>query len=90
MLTMKDNKILTIEIEQIADQSMIDIIGVTHAAPFSTYLLKNSPRIDPGKALTGAKSIIVAGIYIGGLTMPEWGRPGLWTEQPPLPFRFLS
>ncbi len=31
---MEDKIILTIEIQQIANQSMIDIIGFTHAAHF--------------------------------------------------------
>ncbi len=54
---------------------MIDVIGFCHAAPFSNYLLENSPRKYPGNALVNAKSIIIAGIYIGGLAMPEWENP---------------
>ncbi len=72
---MKSEKILTEELEHIAKASMIDVIGFTHAFPFSNYILKESRRRDPKLTLSNAKSIIVAGIYIGGLTLPEWENP---------------
>lgn len=72
---MRVAEILTQEIEHIAKKSMIDIIGFTHALPFSNYLLKDSRRRDPKRTQLNAKSILVAGIYIGGLTLPEWQNP---------------
>ncbi|MBU8909963.1 MAG: 4Fe-4S binding protein, partial [Desulfobacterales bacterium] len=67
-----DGKILSEEIRNLADRSKIDIIGFAEASEFSNYTLKRHKRRDPKLTLPKAKSIIVAGIYIGGVTMPEW------------------
>ena len=72
---MKCKIILTEEIEHIAENAMIDVIGFAHALPFSNYILKKSKRRDPKLTLSNAESIIVAGVYIGGLTLPEWTDP---------------
>ena len=70
-----DKKILSEEIRSIAGSSLIDAVGFTDASEFSNYTLKQSKRRNPKLTLPQAKSIVVAGIYIGGITMPEWSDP---------------
>lgn len=53
----------------------IDVVGFTEASEFSGYALSSSRRRDPKLSLSYAKSIIVAGVYIGGFTLPAWGNP---------------
>jgi epoxyqueuosine reductase len=53
----------------------IDAIGFAEASEFKGYALSRSQRRDPKLSLPGAKTIIVAGIYIGGLTLPDWTNP---------------
>jgi len=50
----------------------IDTIGVAQASQFSDYALTHHQRRDPKLTMPNAKSIIVVGSYIGGVTMPEW------------------
>lgn len=50
----------------------IDVIGFANTAAFSDYPLKNAARQNPKRSLPTAKTIIVAGIYIGGFTLPAW------------------
>jgi epoxyqueuosine reductase QueG len=59
-------------IRNLADTIGIDVIGFTDASEFSGYVLKNSKRRDPKLSMPDSKSIIVAGIYIGGLKLPAW------------------
>jgi len=66
---------LSQEIRNLADSIGIDAIGFADASEFSGYALNSSPRRDPKLTLPEAKSIIVAGIYIGGLALPEWSSP---------------
>ena len=42
---------------------------------FTDYALSDSRRRDPKLSLPDAKTIVVAGIYIGGLTLPVWTDP---------------
>jgi len=69
---MKPNLMLTQKISDLAEYAGIDLIGFTDASPFSDYALKESVRMDPKISMHDAQSIIVAGIYIGGLTLPVW------------------
>ena len=69
------DKILSEEIKNIAKSSWIDAIGFTDASEFSNYTLKQCKRRDPKLTLPQTKSIVIAGIYIGGITMPEWDDP---------------
>ncbi|MCG8684559.1 MAG: hypothetical protein MI892_06770 [Desulfobacterales bacterium] len=71
---MKSN-LLNEEIKSLAESLGIDAIGFTMASEFTDYLLSQDRRRDPSRTLPSAKSIIVAGIYIGGVTMPEWNNP---------------
>jgi len=64
---------LSDEIKRLAKLSGIDAIGFANASEFSTYLLNEHPRRNPRLTLPGAKSIVVAGIYIGSVTMSQWG-----------------
>lgn len=48
------------------------MLGFAEAYPFTDYALADSRRKDPKLSLSGAKTVIVAGIYIGGLTLPAW------------------
>jgi epoxyqueuosine reductase len=67
--------LLSEKTKSIAVSLGIDVIGFTAATEFSDYLLAQHHRRDPKLTLPHAKSIIVAGIYIGGVTMPEWENP---------------
>jgi len=67
--------LLSDEISRLADSTGIDALGFAEASPFSNYALRDSRRRDPKISLPNAKTIIVAGIYIGGLTFPAWENP---------------
>lgn len=60
------------KIRELAQASGIDAIGFASASPFSGYAWEKSIRRDPSLTVQNAESIIVAGIYIGGLTLPVW------------------
>ncbi len=53
----------------------IDAIGIAKASQFAGYALKKHKRKDPKLTMPNAKSIIVVGTYIGGVTMEEWKDP---------------
>ena len=63
------------KIKSLAESLGIDAIGFTEASEFTGYVLSQHKRRDPKVTLENARSIIVAGIYIGGVTMPEWENP---------------
>jgi len=67
--------LLSDKIRSLADSTGIDVLGFAEASPFSNYALRDSRRRDPKISLPNAKTIIVAGIYIGGLTLPAWKNP---------------
>jgi epoxyqueuosine reductase QueG len=52
-----------------------DVLGFAAATEFQGYLLPTSPRRDPRLSLPDANTIIVAGIYIGGVALPSWDKP---------------
>jgi len=64
--------LLSEQIRNLADSIGIDALGFAEAAEFTDYALSDSRRRDPRISLTDAKTIIVAGIYIGGSTLPAW------------------
>lgn len=66
---------LSDKIRSLARSIGIDALGFAEASPFSNYALRESQRRDPKISLANAKTIIVAGIYIGGLTLPAWKNP---------------
>ncbi len=66
---------LSEKIREIAKASGIDVLGFASAEPFDKYAIANSRRRDPKLSLPEAKTIIVAGIYIGGVTLPVWNDP---------------
>jgi len=66
----KDN--FSEDIRELADSTGIDTIGFAKASEFAGYALNQHQRRDPKLTMSRVKSIIVAGIYIGGVTMPEW------------------
>ncbi len=66
---------LSENIRNLADAMGIDTLGFAEASEFSDYALSSSPRRNPKLSLPDAKSIIVAGIYIGGLTLAAWADP---------------
>jgi epoxyqueuosine reductase QueG len=57
--------------------SGIDVIGFAEASEFQDYILKRSQRRDPTLRLSGAKTIVVAGVYIGGLVLASWDQPSI-------------
>ena len=67
--------LLSEKIESLAESCGIDAIGFAEASEFTGYVLKHHKRRDPHITLKNARAIIVAGIYIGGVTMPEWKNP---------------
>lgn len=69
------NELLAEKIVRLADSIGIDDLGFTEASEFTGYALSDSRRRDPKLSLPDAKTIIVAGIYIGGLTLPAWTNP---------------
>ena len=62
---------LSVKINKLAESIGIDAIGFAEASEFTGYLLSQHRRQNPKLTMPSAKSIIVAGIYIGGVTMPE-------------------
>ena len=66
---------LSEKIRNLADSLEIDALGFAEASEFEDYALKNSKRRNPKLSLPNAKTIIVAGIYIGGVTLPAWTNP---------------
>jgi len=66
---------LSERIRELANANGIDALGITDASVFTDFALKNSKRRDPKLSLADAKTIIIAGIYIGGLTLPIWTNP---------------
>ena len=69
---MKSKTTLSETIRTLAAESGIDVIGFAKADAFSNYALQGTLRHDPRRHLKTAKSIIVAGIYIGGIALPNW------------------
>ena len=63
---------LSENIKSLADSIGIDVVGFAGTSEFTSYALNYHQRRDPKLTLPNAKSIIIAGIYIGGVTMPEW------------------
>lgn len=61
------------KVRGIAKASGIDAVGFAQAEAFEDYAISNSRRRDPKLSMPDAKTIIVAGIYIGGVTLPAWG-----------------
>lgn len=77
---MRDSKrggLLSSRIRELADSIPVDVIGFANADPFADYGLGDSPRRDPRISLADAKTIVVVGVYIGGLVLPSWNNPGV-------------
>ena len=68
-------ELLSEKIRNLADSIGIDTLGFAEASEFSDYALSSSPRRNPKLSLPDAKTIIVAGIYIGGVSLPAWSNP---------------
>ncbi len=71
----KEKKLLSDKIRDLAHSTGIDVLGFAETYTFSDYLLTHSRRTDPKLSLQDANTIIIAGIYIGGLTLPAWKNP---------------
>ncbi len=67
-----EKDLLSKKIRNLSGSIGIDVVGFAEASEFSGYALSQSRRRDPKLSLSDAKSIIVAGVYIGGLTLPAW------------------
>ncbi|MES0447051.1 MAG: 4Fe-4S double cluster binding domain-containing protein [Desulfobacterales bacterium] len=67
-----EKHLLSENIRSLADSIGIDAVGFTEASEFTSYALNYHQRRDPKLTLPNAKSIIIAGIYIGGVTLPAW------------------
>jgi len=63
------------KIRRLTDTGEIDVVGFADASAFTDYAWQQSKRRAPNLSLREAKSIIVAGIYIGGLKLPVWEQP---------------
>jgi epoxyqueuosine reductase QueG len=66
---------LTGKIRELAEKNGIDVLEFGDASEFDNYSVADSARKYPSLSLSNSKSIIVAGIYIGGLTLPVWNDP---------------
>jgi len=66
--------ILSEKIRNLADSNGIDALGFAEASQFKDYVLSRSKRRDPKLSLPDAKTIIVVGIYIGGIVLPAWNK----------------
>ena len=70
------NKInLSEKLEEISRANGIDLLGFAGASEFEGYALEHSIRRDPRLSLPDAATIIVAGVYIGGASLPAWSDP---------------
>jgi epoxyqueuosine reductase len=67
--------LLSEKIRNLADSIGIDTLGFAEASEFSDYALSSSLRRNPKLSLPNAKTIIVAGVYIGGVTLAAWTNP---------------
>lgn len=63
---------LSDDLRSLARSCGLDALGFAPADEFTGYRLTGHPRRDPRLTLASAESIIVAGVYIGGLTLPQW------------------
>lgn len=70
----REKTILSENIRKLADSLGIDVLGFAEASEFEGYILNRARRRDPRLSLSDAKTIIVAGIYIGGLVLPSWDK----------------
>jgi len=69
--------ILAEKIRDLADASGIDALGFADASEFAGYAWPASRRRDPRLSLPEARTIIVAGVYIGGLALAAWADPSV-------------
>ena len=69
---MIEKDLLSENIRNLAKSKGIDVLGFAEAYEFKDYALSESKRRNPKLSLPNARTIIVAGIYIGGLTLPAW------------------
>ena len=67
-----EKHLLSEKIRSLADSVGIDTVGFAEASKFTGYALNHHQRRDPKLTLSNARSIIIAGIYIGGVTLPDW------------------
>jgi len=67
--------LLSEKIRNLADSIGIDALGFAEASEFSDYALRNSKRRDPKLSLPNAKTIIIAGLYVGAVTLQNWANP---------------
>jgi len=58
------------KIQELAYSGGIDIIMFAEPGPFD-YAWDNSPRRDPHLTLPNAQTLIICGIYISGLAIPD-------------------
>ncbi len=67
-----EKHLLSENIRSLADSVGIDAVGFAKASEFTSYALNHHQRRDPKLTLPNPKSIIIAGIYIGGVILPAW------------------
>ncbi len=67
-----EKHLLSEKIRSLSDSAGIDTVGFADASKFTGYALNHHQRRDPKLILSNARSIIIAGIYIGGVTLPDW------------------
>ncbi len=69
-----DTTALSEKIQRLAASLGTDVLGYAAATEFEGYLLPASLRRDPRLSLPDAQTIVVAGIYIGGVALPSWDK----------------
>ncbi len=70
-----DKTVLSEKLRREAKERGLDVIGFADASPFRNYLLKSSRRRNPSLSMGDAETIVVAGVYIGGMALPSWSEP---------------
>ncbi|MCP4157806.1 MAG: hypothetical protein GY757_59400, partial [bacterium] len=72
---MEKKDVLSKKIKNLANSIGINALGFAAASEFLGYPHKNSKRRNPLLTIPDAKTIIVSGIYIGGVTLSKWTNP---------------
>lgn len=67
-----NNQLFSEKIRDLANSGRIDVLGFATAHEFPDYALNHSRRQDPKLTLPDARTIIVAGLYIGRLILDTW------------------
>lgn len=66
---------LTERVKNVGLDAGLDVVAFSDAMAFEGYLHAESPRRDPRLSVPNARAVVVAGVYIGGMSLPGWQSP---------------